>query len=76
MQPYQQNSIEQQKLEVRKNARNTAISVGAVVVSVPLMLLVGKAWLLVAIIAGVVAVYYGLKVNKAISGKPDKRELY
>lgn len=76
MQPYQQNSIEQQKQQVRKNARNTAIAVGAVVVSVPLMLLVGKAWLLVTILAGIAAIYYGVKVNKAISGKPNQGQLY
>lgn len=76
MQPYQQNSIEQQKQQVRKNARNTAIAVGAVVASVPLMLLVGKAWLLVTILAGIAAIYYGVKVNKAISGKPNQGQLY
>ena len=76
MQPYQPNSIEHQKQQVRKNSRNTAIALGAVVVSVPLMLVLDTAFLLVAIIAGIAAVYYGLKVRKTISGKPDQGQLY
>ena len=76
MQPHQPNSIELQKQQVRKDARNTAIAVGAVVVSVPLMLVLDTAFLLVAILAGIATVYYGLKVRKTISGKPNQGQLY
>ena len=75
MQPHQPNSIELQKQQVRKDARNTAIAVGAVVVSVPLMLVLDTAFLLVAILAGIATVYYGLKVRKTISRGPDQGQL-
>lgn len=77
MQPYQQNSIEVQKKQVRKDARNTAIALGVTVVALPVALFAAKAMILVVIIAGILALYNGNKVRKAISGKSNqKRELY
>lgn len=77
MQPYQPNSIEQQKQQVRKDARNTAIALGVTVVSLPIALFASSFFTVVAILAAIVAIYNGNKVRKAISGKPDqKRELY
>lgn len=77
MQPYQPNSIEQQKMQVRKDARTTAIALGVTVVSLPIALFASSFFTVVAILAAIVAIYNGNKVRKAISGKPDqKRELY
>lgn len=76
MQPYQPNSIEQQKQQVRKDARTTAIALGVTVVSLPIGLFASSFFMVVAILAGIATVYYGLKVRKSISGKPDQRELY
>ena len=77
MQPYQPNSIEQQKQQVRKDARTTAIALGVTAVSVPIALFASSFFTVVAILAAIVAIYNGNKVRKAISGKPDqKRELY
>lgn len=76
MQPYQPNSIEQQKQQVRKDARNTAIALGVAVGS-----FVVAGWFLqiaivVTVVAGIYAIYSANNVRKAISGKPDQRELY
>ena len=77
MQPYQPNSIEQQKQQVRKDARTTAIALGVTAVSVPIALFASSFFTVVAILAAIVAIYNGNKVRKAISGKNDqKRELY
>ena len=77
MQPYQPNSIEQQKQQVRKDARTTAIALGGTVVSLPIALFASSFFTVVAIIAGSVTIYNGNKVRKAISGKSDaRRELY
>lgn len=76
MQPYQTNSIEQQKQQVRKDARTTAIALGVTVVALPVALFAAKAMILVVIIAGILAIYNGNKVRKAVYGKPNKRELY
>ncbi len=77
MQPYQPNSIEQQKQQVRKDARTTAIALGVTAVSLPIALFASSFFTVVAILAAIVAIYNGNKVRKAISGKPDqKRELY
>ena len=77
MQPYQHNSIEQQKQQVRKDARTTAIALGVTVVSLPIALFASSFFTVVAILAAIVAIYNGNKVRKAISGKPNqKRELY
>ncbi|MVZ91418.1 hypothetical protein GQF49_13250 [Microbacter sp. ANSKLAB05] len=77
MQPYQTNSIEQQKQQVRKDARTTAIALGVTAVSLPIALFASSFFTVVAILAAIVAIYNGNKVRKAISGKPDqKRELY
>ncbi len=76
MQPYQPNSIELQKQQVRKDARNTAIALGVTVVSLPIGLFAASGFMVIAILAGIAAIYYGLKVRKAISGKPDQGELY
>lgn len=76
MQPYQPNSIELKKQQVRKNSRNTAIALGVTVVSLPIGLFASSFFMVVAILAGIATIYYGLKVRKTISGKPDQRELY
>ncbi|HMT50339.1 hypothetical protein [Dietzia sp. UBA5065] len=77
MQPYQVNSIEQQKQQVRKDARTTAIALGVTVVSVPIALFASSFFTVVAILAAIVAIYNGNKVRKAISGKStSQRELY
>ncbi|MEB8326963.1 hypothetical protein NGF75_13375 [Dietzia kunjamensis] len=77
MQPYQPNSIEQQKQQVRKDARTTAIALGVTAVSLPIALFASSFFTVVAILAAIVAIYNGNKVRKAISSKPDqKRELY
>ena len=76
MQPYQPNSIEQQKQQVRKDAKSTAIALGVTVVSLPIGLFASSFFMLVAILAGIATVYYGFKVRKAISGKPKQGELY
>ncbi|MBB0998036.1 UNVERIFIED_ORG: hypothetical protein EDC92_10967 [Dietzia maris] len=77
MQPYQPNSIEQQKQQVRKDARTTAIALGVTAVSLPIALFASSFFTVVAVLAAIVAIYNGNKVRKAISGKPDqKRELY
>lgn len=76
MQPYQPNSIELQKQQVRKNSRNTAIALGVTVVSLPIGLFASSFFMLVAILAGIMTIYSGLKVRKAIKGTDQKRELY
>ncbi|EFV92795.1 hypothetical protein ES5_04026 [Dietzia cinnamea P4] len=77
MQPYQPNSIEAQKQQVRKDARNTAIALGVTVVSLPFWMFLDWGFLVITILAGIATVYYGVKIRKTISGKPDqKRELY
>lgn len=76
MQPYQPNSIEQQKQQVRKDAKSTAIALGVTVVSLPIGLFASSFFMLVAILAGIATVYYGFKVRKSISGKPKQGELY
>ncbi|MDV8001819.1 hypothetical protein [Rhodococcus sp. IEGM 1408] len=77
MQPYQQNSIEVQKKQVRKDARNTAIALGVTVVALPIGLFASSFFMLVATLAAIMAIYSGLKVRKGISGKSgQKRELY
>lgn len=77
MQPYQPNSIELQKQQVRKDSRTTAIALGVGVVSFLVAGFLAEAVIVVTIVAGIVAIYHGNKVRKAISGKNDKpRELY
>ena len=77
MQPYQQNSIEVQKKQVHKDARNTAIALGVTVVALPIGLFASSFFMLVATLAAIMAIYSGLKVRKGISGKSSqKRELY
>lgn len=76
MQPYQTNSIAQQKQEVRKNSRSTAIALGVTVVSLPIGLFASSFFMVVAILAGIATVYYGLKVRKSISGKPNQGQLH
>ncbi|HIW67696.1 MAG TPA: hypothetical protein H9878_06120 [Candidatus Dietzia merdigallinarum] len=76
MQPYQPNSIELKKQQVRKNSRNTAIALGVTVVSLGAVGFIGTYWAVVTVLAGIAAVYYGMKVRKAISGKDQPRELY
>ncbi|MET3859690.1 xanthine/uracil permease [Dietzia sp. 2505] len=76
MQPYQPNSIEVQKQQVRKDARTTAIALGVTVVALPIALFASSFFTVVAILAGIVAIYKGNQVRQAISGKPKKRELY
>ncbi|MDX2357347.1 hypothetical protein [Dietzia sp. PP-33] len=73
MQPYQPNSIEQQKQQVRKDARTTAIALGVTAVALPIALFASSFFTVVAILAGIVAIYNGNKVRKAISGKPPTR---
>lgn len=76
MQPYQPNSIELRKQQVRKDSRNTAIALGVTVVSLPLAFWVASSFIVITILAGIATVYYGLKVRKSISGKPQQGELY
>lgn len=76
MQPYQQNPIEAQKQQVRKDSRNAAIALATTGVSLGLWAFVGTSWLILVILSGIAAVYYGLKVRKTISGKPNQGELY
>ncbi|MFN3601325.1 MAG: hypothetical protein ACK4UY_08060 [Dietzia sp.] len=76
MQPYQSNSIEVQKQQVRKDARTTAIALGVTVVALPIALFASSFFTVVAILAGIVTIYKGNQVRQAISGKPKKRELY
>lgn len=71
MQPFQSNSIEVQKQQVRKDARNTAIALGVTVVALPIGLFASSFFMVVAILAGIMAIYSGLKVRKAISGKSN-----
>lgn len=75
MQPYQQNSIEAQKKRVHKDARNTAIALGVTVVALPIGLFASSFFMLVAILAGIMTLYTGNKVRKAISGNPNRPEL-
>ncbi|AWH95193.1 hypothetical protein [Dietzia psychralcaliphila] len=75
MQPYQSNSIEVQKQQVRKDARTTAIALGVTVVALPIALFASSFFTVVAILAGIVAIYKGNQVRQAISGKPKNREL-
>lgn len=75
MQPYKSNSIEHQKQQVRKDARNTAIALGVTVVALPIGLFASSFFMLVAILAGIVTIYSGLKVRKSIAGKPKQGEL-
>ena len=76
MQPYQSNPIEAQKQQVRKDARSTAIALGVTVVSLPIGLFASTFFMVVAILAGIATVYYGLKVRKSIAGKPNQGQLY
>lgn len=76
MQPYQPNSIEQQKQQVRKDARTTAIALGVMVGSFLVAGFLAETVIVVTVLAAIVAIYNGNKVRKAISGKPPKRELY
>ncbi|MCD2262331.1 hypothetical protein K3888_06395 [Dietzia aurantiaca] len=73
MQPYQPNSIELRKQQVRKNSRNTAIALGVTVVSLPIGLFASSFFMVVAILAGIATVYYGLKVRKGIKGPDSPR---
>lgn len=73
MQPYQTNSIEQRKQQVRKDAKVAAIATGVTVVSLPIALFASSFFTVVAILAGIVAVYSGLKVRKAIKGSDSPR---
>lgn len=73
MQPYQPNSIEVQKKRVHKDARNTAIALGVTVVALPIGLFASSFFMLVTVLAGIVAIYNGNKVRKAIAKKPDSQ---
>lgn len=73
MQPYQPNSIELRKQQVRKNSRNTAIALGVTVVSLPLAFWAASSFIVLAILAGIATVYYGLKVRKGIKGPDSPR---
>lgn len=69
MQPYQPNSIELKKQQVRKDAKVALIASGVTVVSLPIAL-ASPFFTVVAILAGIVAVYKGVQVRNAIKG-PD-----
>ena len=73
MQPYQPNSIELRKQQVRKNSRNTAIALGVTVVSLPLAFWAASSFIVLAILAGLATVYYGLTVRKGIKGPDSPR---
>ncbi|HJC29285.1 MAG TPA: hypothetical protein H9759_07805 [Candidatus Dietzia intestinipullorum] len=70
MQPYQPNSIELKKQQVRKDAKVALIASGVTVVSLPIALFASSFFTVVAILAGIVAVYKGVQVRNAIKG-PD-----
>lgn len=70
MQPYRPNPIELKKQRVRKDAKIGVIAAGVTVVSLPVAMFVSSFFTVVAILAGIVAVYNGVKVHKAING-PD-----
>ncbi|GLB62917.1 hypothetical protein NCCP2495_07950 [Dietzia sp. NCCP-2495] len=76
MQPYQTNSIELKKQQVRKDSRNTAIALGVTVVSLPIAFWAASGVIVISILAGIATIYYGLKVRKAISGKPNQGQLH
>ena len=76
MQPYQPNSIEQQKQQVRKDARNTLIAVGVAVGSFVVAGWFLEVAIIITVAAGIYAIYSANKVRKAISGKPKQGELY
>lgn len=77
MQPYQPNSIELQKQQVRKYSRNTAIALGVTVVTLPIALFAVSEFIVIAVLAGIFALYSGYKVRKTISGdSPTAGELY
>lgn len=72
MQPYQPNSIERKKQQVRKDAKIALIAGGVTVVALPIGLFASTFFMVVAILAGIVTVYSGVKVRKSIKG-PDSR---
>ena len=77
MQPYQPNSIELQKQQVRKYSRNTAIALLVTVGALPLWMFLDTGFLVLVILAGIVAIYNGNKVRKTISGDSSSAgELY
>lgn len=71
MQPYQSNQIELKKQQVRKDAKVAVIATGVFVVSLPIALFASSFFTVVAVLAGIVAVYSGFKVRKTIGNKPD-----
>lgn len=73
MQPYQTNSIAHRKQQVRKDAKVAAIATGVTVVSLPIALFASSFFTVVAILAGIVAIYSALKVRKAIKGPQQGR---
>lgn len=73
MQPYQTNSIEHRKQQVRKDAKIAAIATGVTVVSLPIALFASSFFTVVAILAAIVAIYSGLKVRKSIKGPEQGR---
>lgn len=73
MQPYQANSIAHRKQQVRKDAKVAAIATGVTVVSLPMALFASSFFTVVAILAGIVAIYSALKVRKAIKGPEQGR---
>ncbi len=71
MQPYQHNQLELKKQQVRKDARTALIATGVTVVALPIGLWASSVFVLIAIISGIMALYSGNKVRKAIAKDPN-----
>lgn len=71
MQPYSTNPIEKKKMEVRTNAKYSAIGLGVGVVALPVGMFFSSFFMIVAIVGLIAGGYYGLQVRKAIQKDPN-----
>lgn len=67
MQPYRPNPIELKKQKVRKDTKVALIAGGVTVLALPVGLFASSFFMVVTILAGIVAVYKGVQVHKEIN---------
>ena len=70
MQPYQPNSIELKKQQVRKDAKVALIASGVTVVSLPIALFASSFFTVVAILAGMLVSCVAVVVAKSARREP------
>lgn len=67
MQPYRPNPIELKKQKVRKDTKTAVIAGGVTLVALPLGLWASSFFVVVTVLAGIVAVYKGVQVRKELN---------